>query len=146
MKRDFEFARKYWKPLLDKYNVDLVLNGHDHSYARGHVPIRTTDKDEVNGLGTVYVTSVSGPKQYKTDSERMNSLMEMRLICFQLFVKLVEQFCGWLFHVEGESKENQDHLQNVWKSNTIIGRWASKSLNIVKDVDSDEVIESGNIK
>ncbi|MDC3132628.1 metallophosphoesterase family protein [Flavobacteriaceae bacterium] len=69
--RDFEYARKNWKPLFDKYNVDLVLNGHDHTYARGHVPVKTMDKDAVNGLGTVYVTSVSGPKQYQLDSEQM---------------------------------------------------------------------------
>ena len=28
--RDFKYARKIWKPLFDKYGVDLVLNGHDH--------------------------------------------------------------------------------------------------------------------
>ncbi|MEM9679834.1 MAG: metallophosphoesterase family protein [Bacteroidota bacterium] len=70
--RDFQFAREYWKPILDKYNVDLVLNGHDHTYARGHVPKRTTDTNEDSGnLGTVYVTSVSGPKQYSLDTEQM---------------------------------------------------------------------------
>jgi len=73
--RDFKFARKNWKPLFDKYNVDLVLNGHDHTYARGHVPIQTIEKDEVNGLGTVYVTSVSGPKLYQLDSEQMKNYL-----------------------------------------------------------------------
>jgi len=73
--RDFKFARKNWKPLFDKYNVDLVLNGHDHTYARGHVPIKTIEKDEVNGLGTVYVTSVSGPKLYQLDSEQMKNYL-----------------------------------------------------------------------
>ena len=69
--RDFEFARKNWKPILDKYKVDLVLNGHDHTYARGHVPLRTSDGNSGNGLGTVYVTSVSGPKQYQLDPEQL---------------------------------------------------------------------------
>ena len=71
--RDFQFARKHWKPLFDKYNVDLVLNGHDHTYARGHVPIRRTDSNTNGNLGTVYVTSVSGPKQYSLDTEQMKS-------------------------------------------------------------------------
>ncbi|MEM6737457.1 MAG: metallophosphoesterase family protein [Bacteroidota bacterium] len=68
--RDFQFARENWKPLLDKYDVDLVLNGHDHTYARGHVPVRTTDSDN---LGTVYITSVSGPKQYQLDVDQMKA-------------------------------------------------------------------------
>lgn len=68
--RDFQFAREHWKPLLDTYNVDLVLNGHDHTYSRGHVPVRTTNS-ESSDLGTIYVTSVSGPKQYPFDAEQM---------------------------------------------------------------------------
>lgn len=71
--RDFEFARKNWKPLLDKYGVDLVLNGHDHTYSRGHVPLRTSNKYKKNNLGTVYVTSVSGPKQYELDTEQIKA-------------------------------------------------------------------------
>ncbi len=71
--RDFQFARENWKPILDKYNVDLVLNGHDHTYARGHVPTRTADASSATGVGTVYVTSVSGPKQYDLDREQLKS-------------------------------------------------------------------------
>lgn len=73
--RDFKFARETWKPLLDKYGVDLVLNGHDHTYTRGHVPLRSSDYGKKGRLGTVYVTSVSGPKQYELDWEQMKAYM-----------------------------------------------------------------------
>lgn len=67
--RDNKDLREAWKPLFDKYAVDLVLQGHDHTYARGHnigkgVTVRDSTK------GTVYVVSVSGPKQYKLRKDR----------------------------------------------------------------------------
>ena len=70
-KRDYPERRKLWKPLFDKYNVDLVLNGHDHTYARGHVPKIYEDDIESNEIKTVYVTSVSGPKFYRLDRKRI---------------------------------------------------------------------------
>lgn len=70
--RDFRFGREVWKPIIDKYEVDLVLNGHDHTYARGHVPIREKSGDS-NKMGAVYVTSVSGPKQYSLDPKQLKS-------------------------------------------------------------------------
>ena len=69
--RDFEYARKNWKPLFDQYGVDLVLNGHDHTYARGHVPVITADLNKSSNFNTLYVTSVSGPKQYKLGLEQI---------------------------------------------------------------------------
>jgi 3',5'-cyclic AMP phosphodiesterase CpdA len=76
-KRDFKYGRENWKPLLDQYSVDLVLNGHDHSYARGHIRRIDTDTGVDGDLGAVYITSVSGPKQYAPAStERMNAYLE----------------------------------------------------------------------
>ena len=43
------------------YGVDLVLQGHDHSYGRGNVIAGSTTQ---GGNGTMYVVSVSGPKMY----------------------------------------------------------------------------------
>jgi len=71
--RDFEYARKHWKPLFDKYGVDLVLNGHDHLYARGHLPVKATDFDKAGKMKSLYITSVSGPKQYKADVQKINN-------------------------------------------------------------------------
>ena len=71
VKRDFKYGREQWKPLLDQYGVDLVLNGHDHSYARGHVRHIDANTGEEGDLGAIYVTSVSGPKQYASDPKDM---------------------------------------------------------------------------
>jgi hypothetical protein len=50
-------------PLYDTYHVDLVLQGHDHVYARTK---RLAGGKEVGPAdpGTIYVVSVSGPRMY----------------------------------------------------------------------------------
>ncbi|WP_299537267.1 metallophosphoesterase [Ulvibacterium sp.] len=65
--RDNTELRELLKPIFDKYHVDLVLQGHDHSYARGRVSPGENTLDGVNlrdRTGTVYVVSVSGGKMY----------------------------------------------------------------------------------
>lgn len=65
--RDNEELRTLWKPIFDKYRVDLALQGHDHAYARGRVSPGENILDGVNlkdQTGTVYVVSVSGGKMY----------------------------------------------------------------------------------
>lgn len=71
--RDNPVIRKFWQPVFDKYGVDLVLQGHDHAYARTglvvgeNVAEGTSARTGVNG--TVYVVSVSGPKMYDVGRE-----------------------------------------------------------------------------
>ena len=67
--RDNADRREAWKPLFDKYEVDLVLQGHDHTYARGSNLGSGVSVRDANS-GTVYVVSVSGPKQYSLRSDR----------------------------------------------------------------------------
>lgn len=81
--RDNAALRALWKPIIDQYRVDLVLQGHDHTYGRTglDVPDQLNASPEVavpvtlgnvaTGVqareprtGTVYVVSVSGPKMY----------------------------------------------------------------------------------
>lgn len=59
--------RKDWMELFAKYNVDLVLQGHDHSYLRGQVPTIGNQGEANDDFQTLFVVSVSGPKQYPTD-------------------------------------------------------------------------------
>ena len=92
--RDNPELRELWQPVFDEYGVDLVLQGHDHTYARSKLVTAADNAVEgnaergtanvvkpqppasvpetnvalgvtgVSDAGTVYVVSVSGPKQY----------------------------------------------------------------------------------
>jgi hypothetical protein len=70
-------------PVFDKYSVDLVLQGHDHTYSRtgklknGH---RVADTEN----GTVYVISVCGPKFYPMNN-RHKDIMDKSGTGRQLF-------------------------------------------------------------
>lgn len=76
--RDNQELRETWQPVFDRHGVDLVLQGHDHTYARSpQLTFHPGPIDEINlaigrermsaGPGTVYVVSVSGPKMYDVD-------------------------------------------------------------------------------
>lgn len=68
-RRDNKVIRESFKPLFDRYGVDLVLTGHDHTYARGMI---VPDSSDMKGdrAGTVYIVSVSGSKQYQQDARQ----------------------------------------------------------------------------
>ncbi len=72
--RDDDNTRKALLPVLDKYDVDLVLTGHDHVYARSY-RLQNGEKVSDNEKGTVYVVSVSGPKMYSYETN-YNDIME----------------------------------------------------------------------
>ncbi len=63
--RDNSGNREVWKPIIEKHKVDLVLQGHDHTYARGHTPVRMVDGEDEKRIESLYVNSVSGPKMYE---------------------------------------------------------------------------------
>lgn len=70
--RDDEARRKILLPVLRANDVDLVLQGHDHTYARGaldaaggQTPERVSAQNAADGsVGPMFVNSVSGAKQY----------------------------------------------------------------------------------
>ncbi|RAK01670.1 purple acid phosphatase family protein [Aliidiomarina maris] len=52
--RDNPILRQYWQSVFEEFGVDIVLQGHDHTYGRSMA----------NEQGPVYVVSVAGPKMY----------------------------------------------------------------------------------
>lgn len=67
--RDNKSLRNAFQPIFDKYGVDLVLTGHDHTYGRG-VAEKSPQSPQMPLKGPVYITSVSGPKMYVPSLEQ----------------------------------------------------------------------------
>ncbi len=63
--RDNPQLRDLWMPIIDRHEVDLVLQGHDHTYGRTR-NVREGLSVRDDDSGTVYVVSVSGPKMYES--------------------------------------------------------------------------------
>ncbi|MFZ4120706.1 MAG: metallophosphoesterase [Caulobacterales bacterium] len=72
--RDDVRRREILLPVLRANNVDLVLQGHDHTYARGalapQTPQRTAEVGTEGGIGPMFVNSVSGAKMYNWRENR----------------------------------------------------------------------------
>lgn len=71
--RDNPILRKHWQPLLEQYGVDLVLQGHDHTYGRYQPKADTLPE----GQGPVYVVSVAGPKMYLVSDYARNNMAKV---------------------------------------------------------------------
>lgn len=81
--RDNIEFRSAFKPIFDKHKVDIVLQGHDHAYGRGMVNnVATGYNVKETSSGTMYVVSVSGPKQYDVSDD---AWMDRRAANTQLF-------------------------------------------------------------
>ncbi len=76
--RDNADIRAAWKPIFDRHKVDLVLTGHDHVYGR-------SDPSSGPAEGhTVYVTSVSGTKQYDAGDRKWAARFGQDLQLYQV--------------------------------------------------------------
>lgn len=70
--RDEPILRAEWVPILQDREVDLVLMGHDHVYARGYNNDDRTDESGVTD-GPVYVVANAGAKHYGLAPEADNA-------------------------------------------------------------------------
>lgn len=74
--RDNLSRRTLLLPVFAKHKVDLILQGHDHTYARGTIAETDPQRPERAAVGEpedvamMFVNSVSGPKQYRFKSSR----------------------------------------------------------------------------
>lgn len=98
--RDNERFRDEFKPIYEKYGVDLVLQGHDHTYARGGNLLSGIQAR--NGIGPVYVVSVSGPKMYESALSDWMDRVAMNTQLFQVIEVKPHQINYKAYTVTGE--------------------------------------------
>lgn len=60
---DTENVRSTWTPVFDEYNVDLVMNGHDHIYLRTY-PLKNHEIVDQREGTTYIIPGSTGPKFY----------------------------------------------------------------------------------
>jgi hypothetical protein len=69
--RNEPILREYWVPVFQEHDIDLVMMGHDHTYARGYNDADVTDMPGVTD-GPVYIVSNSGAKHYALETDEKN--------------------------------------------------------------------------
>ncbi|MFU8785311.1 fibronectin type III domain-containing protein [Aliidiomarina sp.] len=84
--RDNPPLRQHWQPIYEEFGVDLVLQGHDHTYGRGQ-NITEGTSGQLSAQGPMYVVSVAGPKMYLV-TEQAEQQMQATAEELQLFQTL----------------------------------------------------------
>jgi 3',5'-cyclic AMP phosphodiesterase CpdA len=106
-KRNNVVVRDNWQPLFDKYEVDIVLQGHDHTYTRSGLmrhdaSLESTAEAVQSPSGTVYVVSVAGPKMYKLESQPFMQRSGERTQLFQVITIDHDRLCFTAYDARGE--------------------------------------------
>lgn len=107
--RNYVKMREVLLPLYDRYGVDLVLQGHDHIYARskklaGGKPVAS------DAPGTVYMISVAGPKMYEVD-KLFEPLMVKYIENTQMFQTIDVEPGKLVLHAYSAESEELDGFQ-----------------------------------
>lgn len=76
-----EALNNSWVPVLEKYGVDVVLNGHHHVYARSY-PMKNGKVSTADGI--TYVIGVSGGKKYSADEHDYFAKLVENTSCYTI--------------------------------------------------------------
>lgn len=120
--RDNKEFREAFKPIFDKYKVDLVLQGHDHSYGRGrNLPSGVANQDPA-AQGPVYVVSVSGPKMYNLTFDKWMDRAASNTQLFQLISIEGDRLSYGAYTATGDLYDAFDLIKNENKPKQFIDR------------------------
>ena len=125
--RDKEEYRNALKPILEKYGVDLVLQGHDHTYCRGQ---------NLEGVGEdcenppMYMVSVSGPKMYGLSVNRWSDRSASETQLYQNIEVTNNKINVDVFTVTGELYDSFSLIKNKMGVNKVIESELVKNIQV----------------
>ncbi|MBN8826675.1 MULTISPECIES: metallophosphoesterase family protein [unclassified Spirosoma] len=116
--RDNDDWRKKMEPIYKKYGVDLVLQGHDHTYGRGlNMPL---GKSRKHPDGPIYVVSVSGPKMYDIGLQNWMDRAASNTQLYQTISVDGAKLSYQSYTVTGEKYDSFDLLKDNKGKNTLV--------------------------
>ncbi len=115
--RDNEKYRAALKPVLEKYGVDLVLQGHDHTYCRGQ-NLENADKNCKNP--PLYMVSVAGPKMYGLNVNKWSDRVASQTQLYQNVAVNNNSILVQTFTVTGELYDEFTLVKNKKGINKLI--------------------------
>lgn len=119
--RNEKRIRDAWESIFENYSVDLVLNGHDHTYARGH-NVRPIAGIEEPFTGPVYVVSVSGPKLYDLNEDHWMDRAAENTQLYHIITVEEKRLSFTAYTLTGELYDEFQLLKNDNGPNTFIDK------------------------
>ena len=126
--RDNREFRETFQPLFEAYGVDLVLQGHDHTYGRGHNLSTGVSGKPVQGKGPVYVVSVSGPKMYELTMDKWMERAASETQLYQ-FITIKGQKLSYRAHTATGQLYDAFHILKDGKGNNSFIDEAEKAID-----------------
>ena len=115
--RNNEKYRETIKPILEKYGVDLVLQGHDHTYCRGQ-NLGNVSADCKNP--PMYMVSVSGPKMYGLNVQKWGDRVASQTQLYQNITVLNDTVSVEAFTVTGQLYDKFILVKEENKPNKVV--------------------------
>lgn len=128
--RDNKKTRELLKPVFEQYGVDLVMQGHDHAYARGmkKIPLGNALPGTGSGpvSGTMYIVSVSGSKMYETEPMDWADIIGTHLQLYQLIDIKNDTLSFRAYLATGELFDAFDLIKQKGRPNQLIDKNVKK--------------------
>jgi hypothetical protein len=119
--RDNPELRALFGPILEKHQVDIVLQGHDHAYGRGMQDIPSFI-DPAKKTNTMFVVSVSGPKMYDLADRSWMSRRAAKTQLYQILRIDGDRLNYKAFTATGELYDEFDLIKRTDAPNKLIDK------------------------